>query len=413
MEKACIVSIGNELLSGQTVDTNASWLAAKLFESGTPTVGVWTVPDEKKRIIKAIQDASEMGDLILVTGGLGPTDDDLTRDAVAAYLGVELKLHPEILSVINDFFEKRGRKMAATNRSQAYIPAGAEIFDNPLGTAPGFQARKNNCDIAVMPGVPAEMKQMFTDHVWSRIEQSDSAVKVISRKLRCFGAGESDIAQQLGNLMERGRNPLVNCTCGSGDIILHINATAKDEKMAIQMIDDDKTTIRECLGKLVYGEDDQNLPQVVCNLLKDRHKTIAVAESCTGGLLSQMLTDIPGASEYMLSGWITYSNEAKISQLEVPKRLILDSGAVSEPVARMMAVQAVQKSGANVAIATTGIAGPGGGTEEKPVGLVYIAVLIDGVCKVQKHRFPSMNRHWVRLRSVLTALNHLRLGLQV
>ena len=413
MKKACIVSIGNELLSGQTVDTNASWLAARLLEKGFLTAGVWLVPDEKERVVKAIQDASKWGDLILITGGLGPTDDDLTREAVAAYLGVELEFHPEILRVINDFFENRGKTMAPTNRSQAYIPTGAKILDNPLGTAPGFWAQKNSDDIVVMPGVPAEMKRMFTDHVLPGIERSLPAAKVVFRRVRCFGAGESDIAQKLGNLMQRGRNPLINCTCGGGDIVLTINAVSEDQAAAIKMMNDDIVAIRGCLGGLVYGEDDQSLPQVVCNLLKKSHKTIVTAESCTGGLLSQMLTEIPGASEYMLGGWVTYSNEAKMGFLGVPEKLIADFGAVSEPVVRSMATQAAQKSGADIAVAITGIAGPDGGTDKKPVGLVYIAIWIDGQCVVQEHRFPAINRHWIRLRSALTALNSIRLRLQI
>lgn len=413
MKKACIVSIGNELLSGQTVDTNASWLAARFLEKGVLTAGIWLVPDEKERIAKAVQDASELGELILITGGLGPTDDDLTRDAVATYLGVELEYHDEILRGINEFFEKRGKKMAPKNRSQAYIPRGANILDNPIGTAPGFWARKNDHDIIAMPGVPAEMKRMLTTHVWPFIEQDASAERVVCRRLRCFGAGESDIAQKLGDLMERGRNPLINCTCGSGDIVLHINAASKDEKTAHKMINDDIAAIKQCLGDLVYGQDDQSLPEIVADLLKKRRKTIVTAESCTGGLLSQMLTEIPGSSEYLLAGWVTYSNDAKIHLLGVSEKMISDFGAVSEPVARTMATQAVQKSGADIAVGITGIAGPDGGTDEKPVGLVYISVLIDGDCIVQEHRFPAGSRHWVRLRSVLTALNSIRLRMQV
>ena len=413
MNKACIISIGNELLSGQTVDTNASWLAARLLEKGVLTAGIWLVPDEKQRIVRAIEDASQQGELIVVTGGLGPTDDDLTRDAVAAYLGVELKFHAQILETIEAFFQKRGKKMAPKNRSQAYLPAGAERLDNPIGTAPGFRARKKDIDIVVMPGVPAEMKQMFTAHVLPPLEQSLPSARVVCRKLRCFGAGESEIAQKLGNLMERGRNPLINCTCGSGDIVLHINAVSGDEATACSMISEDTAAIKKCLGELVYGQDDQSLAEVVGNLLKKNHKTIAAAESCTGGLLSQMLTEMPGSSQYMLAGWVTYSNEAKIRLLGVPEKLIADSGAVSGPVAQSMAIQAARKSGADIAVAITGIAGPGGRTDEKPVGLVYISVFMDGDCIVQEHRFPAINRHWVRLRSALTALNCIRLRLQV
>jgi len=411
--KACIISIGNELLSGQTVDTNAAWLSGKLLEMGIATIGSWTVPDEQLRIVAAIRQASQDGELILVTGGLGPTDDDLTRQAVAAYLDVALEFQPELLTQISDFFENRGKKMAPNNRSQAYIPAGSTVLDNPIGTAPGFWACKDAIYLAIMPGVPAEMKRMFTDQVMPRIEHFVEGTTIVSGKLRCFGAGESDIALKLGDLMKRGRNPLINCTCGSGEIVLHIIATAEDKKTAQAMIEKDKRLLRECLGDWVYGEDEQTLAAVVGNLLRAGHKTIALAESCTGGLLSQILTDIPGASDYVRAGWVTYSNEAKIGQLGVSEEVIADFGAVSEPVAHMMAQQAVQKSGADVAVAITGIAGPGGGTAPKPVGLVYIGVVVDGDCKVTECRFPPANRHWVRLRSALTALNLVRLRLEV
>ncbi len=409
--KACIISIGNELLSGQTVDTNTAWLSGQLLARGMAVAGSWTVPDEQLRIVAAIRQASQEGELILITGGLGPTDDDLTRQAVADYLGMALEFHPELLVQISDFFETRGKKMAPNNRSQACIPAGSTVLDNPLGTAPGFWACKDTISLAVMPGVPAEMKRMFIDQVVPRIECSAEGPVVVSGKLRCFGAGESDIAQKLGALMARRRNPLINCTCGSGEIVLHIVAMAAGRKTAQAMIETDKVVLRECLGNWVYGEDDQTLAAVVGELLRARRETIALAESCTGGLLSQMLTDIPGASDYMRAGWITYCNEAKMSQLDIPEKLIVDFGAVSEPVARMMAQQAAQKSGADVAVAITGIAGPGGGTAPKPVGLVYIAVVIDGDCEVKECRFPPMNRHWVRLRSALTALNLVRLRL--
>jgi nicotinamide-nucleotide amidase len=411
--KACIVSIGNELLSGQTVDTNAAWLSEQLLEMGIVVAGSWTVPDEQSRIVTAIQQASQEGEIILITGGLGPTDDDLTRQAVAVYLNVDLEFQPELLEEISNFFQSRGRTMAPTNRSQAYIPAGSRALDNPLGTAPGFWASKDKVYLAVMPGVPAEMKHMFTNQVVPRIPHSNQGTIVVSEKLRCFGVGESSLAQKLGDLMKRGRNPQINCTCGSGDIVLHIIATADKREMAQEMIQKDKELLRQCLGDWVYGEDDQTLAAVVGEMLKAQKKTIASAESCTGGLLSQMLTGIPGASDYMRVGWVTYSNEAKICQLGVSERLISDFGAVSEPVARMMAEQAAKKSGADVSVAITGIAGPGGGTDEKPVGLVYIAVQIDGDCRVEKCRFPPSNRHWVRLRSALTALNLVRLRLAI
>ena len=412
--KACIISIGNELLNGQTVDTNAAWFSGKLLEMGIAVAGVWTVPDEQSRIVAAIRQASQEGDLILVTGGLGPTDDDLTRQAVAAYLDRPLESRPELLSQISGFFEKRGKKMAPNNRSQADVPAGSTALDNPIGTAPGFWVCKDSIFLAVMPGVPAEMKRMFTDQVIPRMARSVvGGPVVVSGKLRCFGAGESDMTQKLGDLMKRRRNPLINCTCGSGEIVLHIIATDQERETAQAMIEKDKRLLRQCLGDWVYGQDDQTLAAVVGDLLRARHKTIALAESCTGGLLSQMLTDSPGASDFVRAGWVTYSNEAKISQLGVSEEVIADFGAVSEQVARMMAQQAAQKSAADVAVAITGIAGPDGGTDQKPIGLVYIAVVIDGDCRVKECRFPPANRHWVRLRSALTALNLVRLRLEV
>ncbi|RKY06713.1 MAG: damage-inducible protein CinA, partial [Planctomycetota bacterium] len=198
--KACIVSIGNELLSGQTVDTNAAWLSGKLFELGIATTGSWVVPDEQPRILAAIHQASQDGNLILITGGLGPTEDDLTRRAIAAYWGVALEFQPELLAQISVFFEKRGKKMASNNRSQAYIPAGMTALGNPIGTAPGLWFRENHTYLAVMPGVPVEMKRMFIDQVTPRIGRFGEGPTVVSGKLRCFGAGESDIAQKLGDL---------------------------------------------------------------------------------------------------------------------------------------------------------------------------------------------------------------------
>jgi nicotinamide-nucleotide amidase len=411
--KACIISIGNELLNGQTVNTNASWLSGELFRMGIPTVGGWIVVDRQDSIVDALSQAAVQGDLILVTGGLGPTDDDLTRESVAAFLGQPLQFHQSLLDQLTAFFEKRGKSMAPKNRSQAYIPSGCQILENPAGTAAGFWATRQGAQIVIMPGVPSELKLMFTRQVAPRLEKIRTGPVVVSAKLRCFGAGESDIAQKLGSLMHRDRNPLINCTCGSGDIVLHMVATAADHQTAAKMLQADKAVLQDRLDDLVYGQDDDDLPQVVARLLKKNGKKIAFAESCSGGLLSKLLTDIPGASAYFLAGWVTYSNEAKTTLLNVPADLIREKGAVSEPVALSMAENAAKISGAHVAVAITGIAGPKGGTSEKPAGLVYIAVSVDGNCLVRQFRFPSTSRAGVRLRAALAALNQVRLRLQV
>lgn len=413
MRKAGIVSIGNELLNGQTTDTNASWLAGELVGIGIAATGIWMVPDEISRIVQALKAAAEQADMLLITGGLGPTDDDVTRQAVAAWLGVELEFQSVWRDRLSQFFRNRGKKMAPRNLTQAYLPAGCELLDNPIGTAPGFCGTKGGVFFLVMPGVPVEMKQMFNQQVKGRIETLRQGPVVVSGRLRCFGAGESEIAQRMGDLMRRGRNPLINCTCGSGEIVLHIIATAADKTAGMKMIEDDKQKLKEILGDIVFGEDDSSLSSVVGELLRRQKKTIAVAESCTGGLLSQILTDVPGSSAYVLAGWVTYSNEAKISQLGVSEGLIRDFGAVSEPVARSMAQGAAQKSGADIAVSITGIAGPGGALQEKPVGLVYIGCLIDGVCDVEECRFGDANRQSIRRRAALTALNRVRLRLRI
>ena len=411
--KACVVSIGNELLTGQTVDTNAAWLCERLFAMGIETVGCWMVGDCQQRIIEALDEACRQGDWVLVTGGLGPTDDDLTRPAAAAFLGVELVFQPHILEQLKAFFESRGSVMAAANRSQAYIPAGCEILDNPCGTAPGFAGTKGESLIAVMPGVPSEMKTMFSEQVVPRIQAIHTGSVIASGKVRCFGVGESTLADRLGDLMARGRNPLINCTCGAGEILLHVIARADDKEAARKMVAADQAMLKDVLGDWVYGFDEDGLAELVGRLLKSSGKTIALAESCTGGWVGQMLTDVPGASDYFTAGWITYSNEAKIEQLGVPRELIERHGAVSEPVAEAMARQAAQKAGADIAIGITGIAGPGGGTDEKPVGLVYIGLFSDGDCTVHMFRFPPTNRGFIRKRTALAALNLVRLKLGV
>lgn len=410
---ACILSIGNELLNGHTTDTNSSWLCGKLLEKGIAVRGVWLVPDEHNRIIQSLGQAAEWGDLIFVTGGLGPTDDDITRQAVADYLDVPLEFREELLDQIRFLFSSRGWPMAEKNRVQAFVPRGADVLPNPVGTAPGFWCQKSHLSIAVLPGVPSEMKRMFEEAVLPRLAAFKPKHIVVNAKVRCFGAGESTIAQRLGDLMRRDRNPLINCTCGSGDIVLHISATAKTPDQAQEMIETDRSFLNQLLGDLVYGYDDDSLAAAAGRALRKAGKKIAAAESCTGGLLLEMLTEAAGASDYVLGGWVTYSNESKVTQLGVPEELIVANGAVNEAVAREMAIGAARKSGADVSIGITGIAGPGGGTDVKPVGLVYISVYVDGICDVYEYRFPPVSRNTVRLRAALTALNLVRLKLQV
>jgi len=410
MKNASIVSIGNEVLSGQTVDTNTANLSRKLLSTGIPVISSYTVGDDIDTIVRAFNLASTDAEVVLATGGLGPTDDDLTRQALAKFLDVELQLQSELLQKIQNFFTNRNLQMPAKNKIQAYIPAGTKALANNLGTAPGIMAEVKGKLLIALPGVPSEMERMFEESVLPELQQFADGQAVIIRKLKCFGAGESTIAELLGPIMQRGRNPLINCTVKCGIITLHIIATAKDKDRAQQMAEEDEKSLRNKLGELVYGTGEQTLAEVVGEKLVQQQKTIAVAESCTGGCLAKLLTDISGASRYFTYGWITYSNSAKTSELGIPADLIEKYGAVSGQVAQAMAKGARKRAATDFAIGITGIAGPTGATEQKPVGLVYISVDFDNGCETKRCLF-SHDRAFMRFRAANTALNMLRLKL--
>ncbi len=411
MKKASIVSIGNEVLSGQTIDTNAAYLSRELLSVGVPVVSSHTVGDEIDAIVRALNLASADGQIVLATGGLGPTDDDLTRQAFAVFLGGELQFHDDLLQNIQGFFAGLGLEMPEKNRIQAYIPAGAKALANNLGTAPGIIAETDGKVFVALPGVPSEMKQMFAESVLPELRRFAAGQAVVVRKLRCFGAGESAIAEMLGPLMQRGRNPLINCTVEFGVVTLHIIATAQGRDEARQMAEEAEESLRNMLGDLIYGTGQSTLAEAVGRGLSRQGKTLALAESCTGGALAKLLTDIPGASGYFTHGWITYSNRAKTGELGVSADLIELHGAVSEEVALAMARGARAKARTDFAIGITGIAGPTGATEQKPVGLVYICIDSDEGYEVKCWRF-SGDRDCIRHRAAQTALNMLRLRLK-
>ncbi len=412
MKKAAIVCVGNELLNGWTVDTNSNYLSGRLFELGVMTVWVCHVGDVIGEMIEAIGTAAEKADYVFVSGGLGPTDDDLTRNALAEFLGVELEFHQEILDDIQGYFDRRGIEMSDRNRCQAYLPVGSEALENGSGTAPGIWADCNGKAIICLPGVPMEMRTIFTEVLGPRIEQQLGDRVVRMERLRCFGPGESTLVSKLGEMMDRERNPLVNCTVGGGVITLHVIGVAEDEKRAQCLVDADVARIREVLGEVVYGRGQETLQEATGRGLLDKGLRVATAESCTGGLLAKLLTDVPGSSGYFTHGWVTYSNEAKVKELGVDAGLIERYGAVSEEVARAMAQGALAKSGADIAVGITGIAGPEGGTEQKPTGTVYIAVGDVNELIVQKYVYPG-GRDRMRSRTALTALNLIRLKLLV
>jgi nicotinamide-nucleotide amidase len=412
VKKASIVSVGNEVLSGKTVDTNAAYIGRQLVLANLPVASSYTVADRQEAIVRSLVLAAEDADVVIISGGLGPTDDDVTRQAIAQYMGVELELRPDLLARIEEFFRRRGIRMPQRNTIQAHIPRGAQAIPNDWGTAPGVLVEKDGRLFFSMPGVPIEMEHMFQASVLPRLKELSRDQAVAVRRLKVFGAGESMVAEMIGNAMDRDRNPLVNCTVGGGVLTLEVVAVAAHQDKADEMADGEEASLRRILGDLVYGVGDETLAEVVGRKLAEAGDTVAVAESCTGGLLGKLITDIPGSSRYFVRGWITYSNEAKTEDLGVPADLIARFGAVSEQVAQAMAQGARRKARSTYAIAITGIAGPDGGTEQKPVGMVYISVDDRDGTETLRYVFQA-DRKNVRLRAALTALNMLRRRLSV
>jgi nicotinamide-nucleotide amidase len=407
MKTASIISIGNELLCGRTVDTNASYLARELANLSIPVSRHYTVGDERDAIAETLKLALAHSEIIVVTGGLGPTDDDVTRHGLARFLGVELRLHLDQLDAIRAMFKRYHRIMPACNEVQARFPEGTEPMTNTQGTAPGISVRQGSKVIFVLPGIPKEMERMFQVSVLPALQKHRCHQAIVTRRLQCYGTGESRIAELLSELMRRERNPLINCTVHSGVITLHIVAKSDNIDGATQLADSDEHILRDKLGDFVFGCDDQTLADVIGATLLERGRTLALAESCTGGLLAKLVTDTPGSSRYFSQAWVTYCNGAKIAQLGVPKQLLDKHGAVSEPVAEAMAIGARRQSGTDYAIGITGIAGPGGGSEEKPVGLVFVGIDSDRGCNVKRFVF-SRDRQYIRQRAAHEALYLLR-----
>lgn len=413
--KAVILSVGDELVFGQTVDTNSAWLSRRLADLGCVTAYHKTVADDEETIADAIGLACKDAELVVVTGGLGPTADDLTRQALSRLTGKPLDFHPPSLEKIRAFFRGLGRDMPAVNRCQALFPRGGDVLDNDWGTAPGIRIRRGTATVYCFPGVPREMEAMFDRHVAPAVARIGGKKAIACGVLHTFGAGESTVAEKIADLMKRNGNPLVGTTVSGGIVSIRIRSEFPTPEQARSHLDATAAVVRTRLGALVFGSGSETLPGVVGSLLRRRGATVAAAESCTGGLLAKMITDVSGASDYCPGGWIVYSNEMKQRHLGVPAGLIGQAGAVSREVAEAMAIGALNGSGASHALALTGIAGPTGGSDEKPVGTVWIALAsarAGGAPAVvsEVFRFPG-DRETIRDRAAKTALNMLRLAL--
>lgn len=412
MRTAGIISIGTELALGQTVDTNSAWLAQSLAEIGIRAQRHITVADELTPICDALRNAVRGVDVVLVTGGLGPTDDDLTRTALAQVAGVPLQRHEPSVEHLRAFFAARGRELPESNLCQAQVPVGGSVLPNTCGTAPGLHVVVDDTPIFAMPGVPFEMRAMYTDAVAPRLSAAARGGVLRSRILRTFGLGESDLGRAIADLMTRGHNPEVGTSADLGVISIRINAAAPDATGADALLDGAEVEIRQRLGSVVFGVGDDTLAAAVGGLLQRGGWTLSTAESCTGGWIGKLLTDVPGSSGYYVGGAVCYSNEVKRDLLGVPSDLLKLHGAVSAPVAAALAAGAADVFGADYAISVTGIAGPGGGSEAKPVGLVYIGLRTPGGVATHERRLGSdVPREAIRLRTARIALNLLRLEL--
>ena len=407
--RAEVISIGSELTAGITVDTNAAWLAGRLAAVGVAAERHVTVADDREAIADDIRRASAAAEVVLVTGGLGPTDDDLTRQALADVMGVPLRTDPAVVEALAEFFRRRGYPCSESNARQAEFPAGTTPIDNAWGTAPGIRAVLGQAVVYCLPGVPREMQEMFAQSVLPEVEARAAGAVIVRRTISCFGAGESRIGEQIADLMRPGRAVTVGTTANEGVIGIRLLARAADRTQAEALIDRDAAEVRSRLGHLVFGQDEETIESVVAELLRQQRCTVSTAESCTGGLLATRLTDVPGSSTYFLRGVVTYSNEAKTDLLGVEPVLIQRHGAVSREVAEAMALGCRDRAGADLALAITGIAGPGGGSPEKPVGLVYIALAAAGGCETRRFTLgEQLPRDSIRQRSASIALNLLR-----
>jgi len=410
--QAAIISIGTELTLGQTVDTNSAWLAQRLAEIGIETGVHLTLADELAPIERELRRAADSFDIVLITGGLGPTDDDLTRQALARAMGVSLAVDQPSLVQIVEFFAKRGIAMPDANRVQAMIPVGTSAIENTTGTAPGIRARLGRAELFAMPGVPSEMKAMFDRDVRPALAARSGDGIILQTVIRTFGAPESEIGRQVADLMKRGRNPNVGTTAQDAIIGVRINAHGRSREEAKRLLDADAAAVRSRLGKIVFGEGDETLQHSVAKLLWSAGKTVATAESCTGGLIAKQLTDVAGSSRYFLDGVVTYSNEAKVRLLAVPTELLARHGAVSIEVAEFMAASCRTISGSDYALSATGIAGPAGGSAEKPIGLVYLGLATPSSVSGREVRLGDhLMRDQIRDRAAKAALNMLRLEL--
>lgn len=412
--KAEIITIGDELLIGQVIDTNSAWLGQQLTFNGIRVKQKTAVSDSPEHIIEVLTEAIKRSDVIILTGGLGPTKDDLTKQTLAKYFGMKMRLDEDVLSDVAELFKRFGREVTETNRTQAEIPDGCEVIRNPNGTAPGMWFNRGEKVVVSMPGVPYEMKAMFSDAVLPKLRARFNLPAIYHRTVMTQGIGES----WLSDTLEEWEASLKKENIGlaylpsPGMVRLRLTAYGSDKTELQNKVDAKIELLPALIGKFIFATEDTTLEKVVGQMLSKSNFTLVTAESCTGGYISHLITSVAGSSAYFLGSTVTYANEAKSSLLDIPQELINKNGAVSEEVVKAMAKNVRVKLGADYAISTSGVAGPGGGTLEKPVGTIWIAVASENGVEAKLFQFGD-NRERNILRTAQSALMMLYKQLSV
>jgi len=406
--KAEVVTVGSELLLGTYPNSNLMQICRELEGIGVEVVFATTVTDDQDAIAATIAAAAGRTSAVIITGGLGPTHDDVTREALAAATGRKLRYQPELEVQLRAFFKKRGRQMSELNLRQAYLPEGAQAIPNPVGTAPGISLEHNGVPVFAMPGVPVEMETMLRGHVLPALSGRPNATIFTTRVLKAIGRGESELAGMIVPIIESCREsggPNVTILAARGEVAIHLRAGAPDRESAMARIGPVEARLRQTLGSMVYGQDDDTLQSVVAELAKQRNLTLAVVESFTGGALASRIVAVPGASQVLKAGYVTYAIESKVQEVGVPQETLDRYGAVSEQTARAMAEGARDRAGADIGLSTTGEAGPSPG--EEPVGTMFIGLAWDGGSIARKF-VATGNREDIREWGSRTALDTLR-----
>ena len=406
VRSAEILCVGTELLLGDIINTNASYISRRLAALGIPVYRQAVVGDNPERMRQAIAESFSRSDCLILSGGLGPTCDDITKEMVAEHFGLELVLNQEALDRMMEYFSMTGRNMTKNNEKQAMAPIGARVLQNNWGTAPGFVIEKDGKTAILLPGPPIELEPMWRERVEPYLFERSNSV-IVSKNIYILGMGESMVEEKLRYMMEELENPTVAPYAGNGECRVRVSARAKDEATASDMCDRQIEEIRKTeVGEFIYGIDVDSMENALVLKLRERGMTLATAESCTGGLIAKRVTDLAGCSDVFLGGCVTYANEAKERLIGVSRETLEKYGAVSEQTAREMARGVRLALGADVGIATTGIADPGGGTPDKPVGTVYIAVSTEEGEKVKLLTLsPKRSREFIRICAATNAMS--------